>query len=168
MNKVIELKKQGIAKEDVAQVFRNMHMVPPSAPTIRKYYAIPYGQEAGNAYAKDKVFDHEPYRHIIVDTLAANVRNKAFRISSLYDLLEEELVDSGKLPALPGNEQTLRNYCAYLRKTGQVPLPEERHRLYDFIEDPPAGQQAQLDYGEQATAVRGMMFLSVLCKEFFQ
>ncbi len=38
VNTIIELKRQGIAQSDIAQVLRNMNLKPPSAPTIRKYY----------------------------------------------------------------------------------------------------------------------------------
>ncbi|MBJ2356838.1 hypothetical protein [Sphaerochaeta sp. S2] len=55
--------------------------------------------------------------------------SKQFRVSSLYDLLEELLVDTGKRQSLPGNQQTLRNYCAYLRKTGQVKSAPVEARL---------------------------------------
>lgn len=81
--------------------------------------------------------------------MAVNKDNVKFTISSLYDLLEEELVDTGVMKALPGNEQTLRNYCTYLRKTGQVPEKEIQGRLYNFVDDPPPGKQIQLDYGVQ-------------------
>ena len=35
-------------------------------------------------------------------------------ISSVYDLLEEKFIENGDFKALPGNEQTLRNYVRYL------------------------------------------------------
>ncbi|MGE4454767.1 MAG: hypothetical protein AB7D92_09555 [Sphaerochaeta sp.] len=152
MNKIIELKKQGIAQSDIAQVFRNMNMQPPSAPTIRKYYKMdeaPTASQLASVYQKSKAFDLPLCKTIILSTLEANSHNKLFRISSLYDLLEEELVDTGQMNVLPGNEQTLRSYCAYLKESGQAKEMPLDARLYNFIEDPPPGKQIQLDYGVQ-------------------
>jgi len=152
VNKIIELKKQGIAQSDIAQVFRNMNMQPPSAPTIRKYYKMdeaPTASQLASVYQKSKAFDLPLCKTIILSTLEANSHNKLFRISSLYDLLEEELVDTGQMNVLPGNEQTLRSYCAYLKESGQAKEIPLDARLYNFIEDPPPGKQIQLDYGVQ-------------------
>jgi hypothetical protein len=133
-------------------MFRNMNMQPPSAPTIRKYYKMdeaPSASQLASVYQKPKAFDHPLCKAIILRTLEANGSNKLFRISSLYDLLEEELVDTGQMDVLPGNEQTLRSYCAYLMESGQVKELLLDARLYNFIEDPPPGKQIQLDYGVQ-------------------
>lgn len=152
VKKIIELKKQGIAQSDIAVVLTNMNIKPPSAPTIRKYYNMddaPSAAQLTSAFEKPKAFEDPQCKEIILTTLAVNKDNVKFTISSLYDLLEEELVDTGVMNALPGNEQTLRNYCTYLRKTGQVPEKETQARLYNFVEDPPPGKQIQLDYGVQ-------------------
>lgn len=152
MNKIIELKKQGIAQSDIAAVLTNMNIKPPSAPTIRKYYKMnnaPTTAEMASVFEKPKAFDVPECREIIIKTLTANRENAKFTVSSLYDLLEEELVDTGIMEFLPGNEQTLRNFCFHLRKTGQVPEKTTPSRLYSFTEDPPPGQQIQLDYGVQ-------------------
>lgn len=152
VNTIIELKRQGIAQSDIAQVLRNMNLKPPSAPTIRKYYNMddaPSASQLASPYQKDKAFDDPACREIIISTLQANCNNKQFRVSSLYDLLEELLVDTGKRQSLPGNQQTLRNYCAYLRKTGQVKSTPVDARLCNYIEPPPPGVQIQLDYGVQ-------------------
>lgn len=152
MNKIIELKKEGIAQSDISQVLRNMNLKPPSVPTIRKYYNMndaPSASQLASVYQKEKAFDDPLCKEIIIKTLEANSSNKSFRISSLYDLLEEELVDTGKKEALPGNQQTLRNYCIHLKRTGQVQEVPTEARLYNFINDPPPGVQIQLDYGVQ-------------------
>ena len=152
MNKIIELKRQGVAQSDIAQVLRSMNLKPPSVPTIRKYYRLddaPTASQLASAYQKEKAFDNPLCKEIVVRTLQANSGNKVFKISSLFDLLEEELVDTGKMETLPGNQQTLRNYCTHLRNSGQVPLLPDESRLYNFIEDPPPGTQIQLDYGVQ-------------------
>jgi len=152
VNKIIELKHLGIAQSDIAQMLKSLNIKPPSAPTIRKYYRLDDATTVSglaSPFQKEKVFDDPLCREIIIKTLLANLDNKAFRISSLYDLLEEELVDGGIMEVLPGNQQTLRNYCAQLRESGQIPSRPTESRLYNFIEDPPPGVQIQLDYGVQ-------------------
>ena len=164
MNTIIELKRQGIAQSDIAKVLRNMNLKPPSAPTIRKYYTkddAPSASQLASPYQKEKAFDDPMCREIIISTLQANCNNKQLRISSLYDLLEEMLVDTGKLQSLPGNQQTLRNYCAHLRKTGQVTSPPVEARLCNYIEPPPPGVQIQLDYGVQE--INGGEHVHFLC-----
>ena len=118
-NMIIGLKKMGVAQLDIAQVFKNMNKRPPSAATIRKYYTMDHAPSA-NPYQKPKAFDHPLCKPIIIRTLEMNSNNKQFRISSLYTFLIEELVDTGLMDALPGNDHTLRNYCAYLRESGQI------------------------------------------------
>jgi hypothetical protein len=164
MNTIIELKQQGIAQSDIAKVLRNMNLKPPSAPTIRKYYTMddaPSASQLASPYQKDKAFDDPVCREIIIKTLQSNYNNKQFRISSLYDLLEEMLVDTGKMQSLPGNQQTLRNYCAHLRKTEQVMSPPVEARLCNYIESPPPGVQIQLDYGVQI--INGGEHVHFLC-----
>jgi len=105
VNKIIELKRQGIAQSDVAQVLKSMNLRPPSVPTIRKYYHMddaPSSSQLASAYQKEKAFDDPLCKDIIVRTLQANASNKLFKISSLFDLLEEELVDTGTMDILPG------------------------------------------------------------------
>ncbi len=150
VNTIIELKKQGIAQSDIAEVMRSMNIKPPSAPTIRKYYKMddaPTASQLASPYQKEKAFDHPKCKSIIIKTLEVNKDNKSFRVSSLYDLLEELLVDSGEMESLPGNQQTLRNYCEHLRRTNQVSERETTARLFNYIDDPPPGHQIQLDYG---------------------
>jgi len=88
MNKIIELKKQGIAQSDIAHVLKSMSLKPPSAPTIRKYYQLhdaPTASQLASAYQKEKAFDDPLCKEIIVRTLQANSNNRLFRISSLFD-----------------------------------------------------------------------------------
>jgi hypothetical protein len=71
-------------------------------------------------------------------------------MSSVYDVLLERFVhdEGAEWDALPGSERTLRNYIGWLRETGQVAEPERSRRLYDHVDDPPAGRQLQLDFGQ--------------------
>lgn len=161
---ITELKKQGVAQRDIPNVLKSLNIKVPSVPTIRKYYNMddaPTAAQLASPYQKEKVFDDPRCKEIIIKTLEVNKSNKTFRISSLYDLLEEMLVDTGELESLPGNQQTLRNYCAHLRKTGQVEEAPITARLFNFIEDPPPGEQIQLDYG--VTKLHGGESIHFVC-----
>ena len=57
----------------------------------------------------------------------------SFTVSSLYDVLEEKFVEGGEYEALPGNQQTLRNYVAYLRGRGIVACEPKNQRVYDHV-----------------------------------
>lgn len=74
--------------------------------------------------------------------------NPGCYMSSVYDVLIEKFVESGRYEILPGNEQTLRNYIRHLRGTGQVEAKEERRRLYDMMPTPDPGKKAQTDFGQ--------------------
>ena len=125
-----------------------------SWPTFLKYYnaeEVPTPKSIDEKYEKKKAFDVEPFRNEILRCLKANEDNKALKVSSIYDLLAELFVDSGKVAALPGNEQTLRNYIRFLKKKGVITLHEPSFREMDYVDEQtiPYGEQAQLDYGQQ-------------------
>ncbi len=151
MNLIYELKKMGIPKSDVEEAFRNRGLKPPTKPTIRKYYNMDEKQSTAHmaeAYVKEKAFDNPLCKDLIIRTL--NVNGTDITVSSIYDLLLEKLVDEKILQKLPGNEQTLRNYCHYLKKNGFVKDQElQKSRIYDEVETPEPGLQIQLDYGVQ-------------------
>ena len=73
---------------------------------------------------------------------------KIYSISSVYDLLEEMYVEGVDGVALPGNQQTLRNYVKHLRESGAL-AEEEGGRIYDHVFDTPPGNQMLLDFGEE-------------------
>lgn len=125
-----------------------------SWPTFLKYYnaeEVPTLKGMDEKYEKQKAFDVEPFRSEILRCLKANEDNKALKVSSIYDLLAELFVDSGKVAALPGNEQTLRNYIRFLKKKGVITLHEPSFREMDYVDEQtiPYGEQAQLDYGQE-------------------
>ena len=68
--------------------------------------------------------------------------------SPLSNVLEEKFVENGKYEALPGNEQTLRNFVHHLEETGQIDVGEEHRRIYDHVFDTPPGEQMLIDFGE--------------------
>ena len=128
MQEIQDLKLQGYTQAGIIDYFESQGRKPPSRPTIAKYYAMDVLPEnPGEKLAKDKAFGNEPFRSAILDILRRNDK-KDYCMSSVYDVLEEMFVENGQYEALPGNEQTLRNYIHYLEKTGQVPAGEDRRR----------------------------------------
>ena len=147
MEEILALKESGYSIQEVIAHFEREGQKAPSKPTLRKYYQIrgipedPFAQ-----YAKDKVFDHAPYREVIIEILR-NCKD-TYCVSSVYDVLEEKFVDSGMYEKLPGNEQTLRNYIKYLTEKNIVASFQKNQRIYEHVFDTPPGEQMLLDFGE--------------------
>ena len=148
--KIQELKEMGLTKTGIIRYFEQRNETPPSWPTVSKYYDMDGSESSDNPFAKDRAFDEEPYRTVIIEILQRNSRD--LRISSIYDVLQEKYIDTGEVAQLPGNEQTLRNYVRWLRETNQVPLPQVHERQYDQVEQMPPGKQLLIDFGEQKIA----------------
>jgi len=150
--KIQELKEQGLTKTEIINHFIEKKEIPPSWPTVAKYYDMEASESSGSKspFAKDRAFDAEPYRSVVIEILKRN--NEKLRISSIFDVLQEQFVDTGIVVALPGNEQTLRNFVHWLRTTNQVPQPQEKKREYDFVEGLQPGEQLIVDFGEQKIA----------------
>lgn len=147
--KIQELKAMGLTKTEILRDYEVHEKVPPSWPTLAKYYNMeeePSGTEAF-PFAKDKVFDKEPYKTTIIEILGRN--NKKLKMSSIFDVLIEKYIESGEAEDLPGNAQTLRNFVHYLRATDQVPEAAITKRTYDIVEEMPEGKQILVDFGEQ-------------------
>ena len=134
MNLIYELKQMGIPQSEVRKAFENRVYTPPTAPTIRKYYNTKQSvstEHMAHVYAKKKAFDEPHCKTLILQTFKAN--GPEITVSSLYDLLQERLVATGILQKLPGNEQTLRNYCHYLKKERLVEHHQKPQRVYDEV-----------------------------------
>ena len=128
MQEIQDLKLRGYSMNEIIHYFEERGRKPPSLPTLRKYFKMEALPEVPNQnLIKDKVFDHEPYRSAILSILQNN-QNSDVYISSIYDVLTERFVESGEVDALPGNEQTLRNYVHHLRKRGQIEMELEPKR----------------------------------------
>jgi hypothetical protein len=147
--KIQELKELGLTKTEIIRNFLDEKEIPPSWPTVAKYYDMEASESSGVAspFAKERAFDREPYRTVIITILRRN--NDKLKISSIYDVLLEKFVDTGIVEKLPGNEQTVRNYVRWLRGTGTVPHPKANDRQYDFVEEMPPGKQLLIDFGVQ-------------------
>ena len=120
MQEIQDLKLRGYTKAEILDYYTQLGIKPPSRPTISKYYdmdVVP--EDPGAKLSKDKVFDVSPFREAIIAILEDNNRND-YCISSVYDVLEEKFIENGDLQALPGNEQTLRNYVHFLEESGRV------------------------------------------------
>lgn len=148
MQEIQDLKLRGYTKKDIMTYFEEQGLKPPTRPTINKYYdmdVIP--ADPGARLAKDKAFDVEPFKSTIISTLEAKA-NRSCRISSVYDVLMEKFIENGDYEALPGNEQTLRNYVRYLSDSGQISREADSLRIYDYVSDMPPGEQMLIDFGE--------------------
>ena len=147
VQEIQDLKQGGYSLHEVRDHLRaRMGKKAPSMPTIRKYHDMDGVPEDPHARtAKPHAFDAGPFRSDILELLAPDPK---CYMSSVYDVLVERYVETGEYEILPGSERTLRNYIRWLRETGQIAEPERRRRLYDHVDDPPAGRQPRLDFGQ--------------------
>ena len=147
IEEIMALKGSGYTIQEVIAHYEGKGEKAPSKPTLRKYFqmsGIP--EDPFATYAKDKVFDHTPFREVIIEILR-NCKD-SYCVSSVYDVLEEKFVDAGAYEKLPGNEQTLRNYITYLVNNNIVATVPKNHRIYEHVFDTPPGEQMLLDFGE--------------------
>ena len=154
MQEIQDLKLRGYTQTEIIDHYKELGLKPPSRPTIAKYFnmdVIP--DNPGEKLAKDKAFDIEPLKSTIIATVESNA-GKGFCISSVYDLLEEKFIENGDYEALPGNEQTLRNYVHYLGDSGQIDTSDDHRRIYDHVFDTPPGEQMLIDFGEEVISKR--------------
>ena len=166
MQEIQDLKLRGYSQSEIVDYYVQRGEKPPSRPTIRKYYemdAVP--EEPGKKLEKDKAFDQEPFRSMIIEVLRNNASNSHMCVSSVYDVLEEKFIESGRYDSLPGNEQTLRNYVRYLKKHDVISSMPKNTRIYDHVFDTPPGEQMLVDFGQQ-TISRGhtIHFLCLLLR----
>jgi len=163
MEEILSLKENGYSLQEVIAYFEGNGHKAPSKPTLRKYFkmdAIPGDPFA--QYAKDKVFDHAPFREVIIEILR-NCKT-TYCVSSVYDVLEEKFVDSGTFEKLPGNEQTLRNYIKYLNDKNIVAVIPKNQRIYEHVFDTPPGEQMLLDFGEMRFSSKQVHFICLLLR----
>jgi len=130
-----QLKEMGFSKSQIA---RQLEI---SRPTLNKYYDLnidEYEQLLQSMTTRAKKADQ--YHDWILNYLREYPDIKA---SEIYYWIQE------KTNGDPGfSEGTLRNYIRELRKEYNIPKTKSP-RLYEAIEDPPMGQQMQVDMGEK-------------------
>jgi len=127
-------KRQGFTKSAIVKALEL------NPRTVAKYFDME--EEDFRAYRQEHLFRDKAFddlRSEILDVYGAN-DFRALPVSSVYDYLEE------RYGALPGNEQTLRNYVAYLIQTESMRL-DDASRLYSKVPELPFGRQMQADFG---------------------
>ena len=143
-----ELKLAGYTVDEAYDELKSRHTKVPTKKTVRKYYNMDCAPEDNHAKVrKQMAFDCEPFRSEIIEIAE---RNPDAYMSSIYDVLVEKFVEGGEYgyEALPGNEQTLRNFIRRLKEDGEIAPSEERKRKHDVIDTPPPGEKAQVDFGQ--------------------
>ena len=147
IREVQELKLAGFTPAEAYAELKKRHTKAPTIKTVRKYYKMDCMPEDPHAkLRKQMAFDCEPFRSAIIEIV--NLNPECY-MSSVYDVLVEKFVENGDYEALPGNEQTLRNFIRRLKEDGKIGRPEVHRRTYDVIPTPPPGEKAQVDFGEQ-------------------
>ncbi|MFW6382396.1 MAG: IS21 family transposase [Bacillota bacterium] len=130
-----ELKSMGFNKSQIA---RKLNI---SRPTLNKYYDLTldeFHETLESMHSRTKKADK--YYDKILNWLKEFPDISA---SQIYDWIEEK---AGGYPGFA--ESTLRKYINNLRKVHDI--PKIKHpRDYEAIEDPPMGQQMQVDLGEK-------------------
>lgn len=150
IEEIQEPRLSGLAPDDTYDELRRRHRKVPSIKTVRKYHDMDAAPDDNHARVrKHAAFDVEPLRSAIVEAVAPD---PGCDMSSACDVLQERFVDTGEIEALPGNEQTLRNFIHRLEGEGSIPELEVARRTYDHIDTPPAGEKAQTGFGQQECA----------------
>ena len=147
--RIYELRVSGAGPDEVYAAVQKEFRMKMSRKTFNKYYAqdtVP--DNPGAKLAKKKSFDEEPFRTRIITIMERNSSNTKLCYSSIYDFMYELFVDSGMYERLPGNEQTLRNYCKYLVSSNTVTMEPGSKRIYDGVFETAPGEQMQIDFGQ--------------------
>jgi len=146
IEEIQELKQSGYSFTEAYVELKRRHNKVPCEKTVRKYYNMDSAPADNHAkMRKDMAFDEQPFRDAVISIVTAN---PGCYMSSVYDVLVEVFVESGKYQALPGNEQTLRNYIHHLEQSGAIESGVDRRRRYDVMQTPPPGEKAQVDFGQ--------------------
>jgi len=140
--KIQEHKKQGFKKSQTAR------MLGKDYKTISKYWdMLPDEFSAERESAGSRARKAEHYEDYVVETLKEFPDMSA---AQLYDWILEKR----KGVTLPFKDRAFRAYVAKIRLDyGIIKLKEIR--VYDAMDDPPMGYQAQIDMGEIVLATHG-------------
>ena len=113
-----ELKLAGYTPKEVHEGLRKRHAKVPTLKTVRKYYNMDCAPEDNHAgVRKQMAFNCEPFASTIVELVEMNM---GCYMSAVCNVLVGKFVEGGEFDALPGNEQTLRNYIHRLEEEGGV------------------------------------------------
>jgi len=126
------MKNQGFSKRQIAEKqqidFR----------TVSKYLAMTPEEFEKGVLTKERQQDLELYEGVIVDWLK---QHPDMSSAQVYDWLKEHY-------QITVVERTARRYVGKIRKKYAIPKTKGQSRQYEAIEDPPMGQQLQVDIGE--------------------
>ena len=146
IDEIQELRLAGYTVGETYEELKTRHKKVPTIKTVRKHCRMGCAPDDNHAgVRKQMAFDAEPLKSAVVGIVE---RNPECHMGSAYDVLVERFVESGECDALPGNEQTLRNYIHHLRESGQIDESPESRRKYDVVDTPPPGEKAQVDFGQ--------------------
>lgn len=130
-----EHKRRGFNKSQTARILEKDYK------TILKYWNMTTDEFAAEREnASTRIKKAEPYEDYVVECLKQYPDMTA---AQLYDWLLER----NKGVALPFKERSFRSFVNNIRDKYDIEKPV-MHRQYEAVDDPPMGEQAQVDIGE--------------------
>ena len=130
-----EHKRKGFNKSQTARLLGKDYK------TILKYWDMTTDEFAAEReYAKTRIKKAEPYEEYVVECLRKYPDMSA---AQLYDWILEKR----KGVELPFKERSFRSYVSNIREKYDIRKPVSS-RQYEAVDDPPMGDQAQVDLGE--------------------
>lgn len=133
--KIQELKRNGLNK---SQTKRRLKI---DYKTVLKYWDItPDDYAAAKAFAESRTKKADKYKPFVIDCLEKNPDMSAAQI---YDWIKERT----NLETLDFQKRAFRYYVNSTREEYGIKKPDAT-RQYEAVDDPPMGQQAQVDMGE--------------------
>jgi len=133
--KIQELKRNHLNKSQVSQ------RLDIDYKTVLKYWDMPPDEFAVCLNrAQRRARKADVYKEFVVSCLQKYPDMSAAQI---YDWIKERT----GLSRLPFKKRAFRNYVNDVRREYDIPKPEST-RQYEAVEDPPMGEQAQVDMGE--------------------
>lgn len=123
---VRELKLAGYTPVEVHAELAKRHKKAPTTKAVRKYYNMDCMPEDTHARLRRQItFDRKPLRPAMIEIVNLN---PDCHMGSVYDVLVEKSAGGGVCDALPGNEQTLRNFIHRLEEDGEVGRDDDGRR----------------------------------------
>ena len=133
--KIQELKRNHLNKSQVSQRLGIDYK------TVLKYWDMPPDEFAKCLNrAQRRTRRADVYKDYVVSCLQ---KYPDMSSAQIYDWIKER----AGLKNLPFKKRSFRNYVNTIRKEHGIPRPESM-RQYEAVEDPPMGEQAQVDMGE--------------------
>jgi len=133
--KIKELKRKGFNKSQVSRKLGKDYK------TILKYWEMTVEEySAEKEYASTRIYKAEPYEDYVVENLRKYPDMSA---AQLYDWIMEKQNEK----QLPFKARAFRSFVAEIRLKYVIPKPT-RIRQYQAVDDPPMGDQSQVDMGE--------------------